>query len=122
MGRLARTRLQKPRSARRGTHLSRMNVRRAFVLAAVLIFGIALPVLSQSGRRNEPGKGPKPNPGPIAEPTRNTSTSRPESKPSDEVDSDDVVRISSNLVPIPVSVVDRLGNAVVNLKLEDFEL
>lgn len=99
-----------------------MNVRRAFVLAAVLIFGIALPVLSQSGRRNEPGKGPKPNPGPIAEPTRNTSTSRPESKPSDEVDSDDVVRISSNLVPIPVSVVDRLGNAVVNLKLEDFEL
>lgn len=40
----------------------------------------------------------------------------------DEVDPDDVVRISSNLVPIPVSVVDRRGNAVVNLKLDDFEL
>ncbi|HEX5603559.1 MAG TPA: VWA domain-containing protein, partial [Pyrinomonadaceae bacterium] len=34
----------------------------------------------------------------------------------------DIVRISSNLVPIPVSVIDRRGNAIVNLKLEDFEL
>jgi VWFA-related protein len=32
------------------------------------------------------------------------------------------VRISSNLVPIPASVVDKRGNAVVTLKLDDFEL
>jgi VWFA-related protein len=32
------------------------------------------------------------------------------------------VRISSNLVPIPASVVDKRGNAVANLKLDDFEL
>jgi Ca-activated chloride channel family protein len=32
------------------------------------------------------------------------------------------VRISSNLVPIPVSVVDKRGNAVANLTLDDFEL
>ena len=32
------------------------------------------------------------------------------------------MRISSNLVPIPVSVVDKRGIAVVNLKLDDFEL
>ncbi|HEX5886333.1 MAG TPA: VWA domain-containing protein [Pyrinomonadaceae bacterium] len=38
------------------------------------------------------------------------------------MDPNDVVRISSNLVPIPVSVVDKRGNAVVNLKLDDFEL
>jgi VWFA-related protein len=43
-------------------------------------------------------------------------------KAGDEVDPGDVVRISSNLVPIPVSVVDRRGNAIVNLKLDDFEL
>jgi VWFA-related protein len=43
-------------------------------------------------------------------------------KTGDEVDPGDVVRISSNLVPIPVSVVDRRGNAIVNLKLDDFEL
>ncbi|HEU4767967.1 MAG TPA: VWA domain-containing protein [Pyrinomonadaceae bacterium] len=95
-----------------------------FVLAAIVILGIALPVLSQSGRRNEPGKpGSKPSPGPIADPTRpGTTTSRPSARPNDEVDSDDVVRISSNLVPIPVSVVDRQGKAITNLKLEDFEL
>lgn len=99
-------------------------MKRWLLFATVLIFGIALPVWSQSGRRNEPGKsGSKPSPGPIAGPDRpSTSTSRPSSTSGDEVDSDDVVRITSNLVPIPVSVVDRQGNAVVNLKLEDFEL
>lgn len=40
----------------------------------------------------------------------------------DEIDPNDVVRISSNLVPIPASVVDKRGTAVVNLKLDDFEL
>ena len=40
----------------------------------------------------------------------------------DEIDPDDVVRISSHLVPIPASVVDKRGNAIVNLKLDDFEL
>lgn len=94
-----------------------------YLIAAVLTFCIALPVWSQSGRRNEPGKGGKPARGPIAEPTRpggsiprNTSTSK------EEVDDDDIVRITSNLVPIPVSVVDKRGSAIVNLKLEDFEL
>src|SRR6185295_5189101 len=38
------------------------------------------------------------------------------------VDENDIVRIHSNLVPIPVSVVDKRGGAIVNLKLEDFEL
>ena len=38
------------------------------------------------------------------------------------MDQDDIVRISSNLVPIPVSVVDKRGNAIVDLKLDDFEL
>ena len=41
---------------------------------------------------------------------------------SGELDENDVVRINSNLVPIPVSVIDKRGNAVLNLKLEDFEL
>ena len=81
---------------------------------------------AQSGRRQEPPKTSKPaSPGPIADPTRpgasitipTTSTKR-----ADEIDSNDVVRITSNLVPIPVSVVDTKGNAVINLKLDDFEL
>jgi VWFA-related protein len=34
----------------------------------------------------------------------------------------DVVRVTSNLVPVPTSVVDARGVALTNLKLEDFEL
>jgi VWFA-related protein len=80
-----------------------------------------LPVWSQSGRRKDPGKKPVP----ITDPNRPGTSSSPAhstKKATDEVDADDVVKISSNLVPIPVSVVDSRGNAVVNLKLDDFEL
>ena len=96
-----------------------MKNRRWVWFAAVLILCVAWPVWSQSGRRNEPGKGNKPGPDPNR-PSGSSSTSRPSS--SDEVDDGDIVRITSNLVPIPVSVVDRRGNAITNLKLEDFEL
>lgn len=40
----------------------------------------------------------------------------------EEVGAEDVVRISSNLVTVPASVVDAQGRAVTDLKLEDFEL
>lgn len=40
----------------------------------------------------------------------------------EEVDEDEVVRVDSNLVIIPASVVDNRGRAVTNLKIEDFEL
>ena len=84
-----------------------------------------MPVASQSGRRQEPGKNPKPRPRPIEDPDRPGGSASPKRSPKvdgEEVDPNDVVRISSHLVPIPVSVVDRRGNAVVNLKLDDFEL
>ena len=57
----------------------------------------------------------------MAVPTRPGSGS-PLKNTGDEIDPNDVVRISSNLVPIPASVVDKRGNAVVNLRLDDFEL
>ncbi|MDT5157732.1 MAG: Ca-activated chloride channel [Acidobacteriota bacterium] len=41
---------------------------------------------------------------------------------SDDVGDDEVVRISSSLVPLPASVVDAQGRAVADLKVEDFEL
>ena len=92
------------------------------VVIGLLCFATSISVSSQSGR--QPTKGTKPLPGPIADPTR-PGASIPVSnnkKAGDEIDPDDVVKISSNLVPIPVSVIDRRGNAIVNLKLEDFEL
>ena len=118
MGRVAQTKPQ-----RSGTNLGAVIARRWFPLAAMLTLCIALPVWSQSGRRNEPGKGGKPAPGPIADPSRpRRSIPIATSTPNDEVGDNDIVRISSNLVPIPVSVVDKRGQAIVNLKLEDFEL
>ena len=68
-------------------------------------------------------KEPRP-PGPIADPNRPGGSIKVSNSKTatDEIDPNDVVRISSTLVPIPVSAVDTKGNAVVNLKLEDFEL
>jgi Ca-activated chloride channel homolog len=83
----------------------------------------------QSGRRKEKNPSPpvsKSRPGPIAEPTSSPPPSGKSSSSgkgsSDEVDPNDVVRITSNLVPIPASIFDLRGSAVTNLKLEDFEL
>ena len=91
----------------------------------VLFFCAALNAEGQSGRKQEPGKS-KPPTGPIADPNRPGTSVLPAKTTTkgsgDEVDPEDVVRISSNLVPIPASVVDKRGNAVVNLKLDDFEL
>jgi Ca-activated chloride channel family protein len=50
----------------------------------------------------------------VASPTAKSAT--------DDAGDDEVVRISSNLVPLPASVVDAQGRAVADLKAEDFEL
>lgn len=110
MGRVAHS---TPRTNRNRFRLILLGTVAAVFLAA------ALPVLSQSGRNPKPGK--KPGVGPIDRPGSPTSPSTP-SRGNDDLEEHDVVRISSNLVPIPVSVIDRRGNAIVNLKLEDFEL
>lgn len=103
-------------------------MRTAFLLLLLLsLFGVP-ETGAQSGRRKEPATKPQrtTSPGPIAEPGQSGDT-QSQPKPtapdaSDEVDSDDVVRISANLVPIPASVVDARGYAITGLKLEDFEL
>ena len=60
------------------------------------------------------------------QPNINTPNPRPSSGTSpqvgEEVDEDDVVRVDSNLVIIPASVVDSRGHAIADLKVEDFEL
>jgi Ca-activated chloride channel family protein len=112
------------------------------LLVFVVLLGISLAtvVFAQSGR-NQP-KTPKPPPpkgkssgsisGPNTSPPANSqrrpseTQSPPKNLPevisTDEVDDADTVRVVSNLVPIPASVVDAKGIAVTGLKLEDFEL
>jgi Ca-activated chloride channel family protein len=58
---------------------------------------------------------PPPAPRPTQTPAEDTSA-------GDDIGAEDVVRITSNLVTVPASVVDSQGRAVVNLQLEDFEL
>jgi Ca-activated chloride channel homolog len=72
----------------------------------------------------EPSNTPKPPPPRRAKgtPPPPLKTSTPGKENGDEVDDGEVVRISSNLVPLPTSVVDARGRAVSDLKLEDFEL
>lgn len=58
-----------------------------------------------------------PPPAPTPRPTPVADTSN-----SEEIGAEDVVKITSNLVTVPASVVDSQGRAVIDLKLEDFEL
>lgn len=96
--------------------------RRVLILAFVTLFGVAsqLQVIGlQSGRRATP-------PGSSEE----SDPSKPQAKPIkkapvtvSEIDSDnDVLTVNSNLVPLLVSVTDKDGSAVRDLRLEDFEL
>jgi Ca-activated chloride channel family protein len=106
------------------------------------------PAPAPQGKKGAPAASPTPAPtpvrhleGPIAEPPapsdpkvkghkKGTGIRPPEAaaqtpKPSatpDEDEGEEVVRISSNLVPLPASVVDAQGRAVADLKVEDFEL
>lgn len=103
----------------------------AVLILAVLVHSVM--AIGQSGRRKDQATksgaaktGPSPTPVAETGPERSSST-RPRvaipAKPaSDEEDSSDIVRISSNLVPIPASVVDSGGYALADLQLQDFEL
>ena len=63
---------------------------------------------------------PPPPPPPTPTPTpRPTPTPNPA---ADVVDESEVVRVTSNLVVVPVAVTDESGNAVQGLKREDFRL
>jgi len=109
-----------------------------FVLPVILvsIFGLAFPasVIPQSGRRKDPTVKTSGNTTSGAKASGKSQTSAssgdsatPKSKATppvdpEEVDPNDVVRVTSSLVPIPATVLDARGFAVTNLKLGDFEL
>lgn len=122
------------------TRLASIRVRKfilrsgnALVTACLLLSLSGLSAPAQSGRLKEPTsksatKKPRSSPGPVAEPAQ-TPPANPKATPSatsnnadGEIDPTDVVRVSSNLVPIPVSVFDARGIALTGLRLEDFEL
>lgn len=96
------------------------------VLSVILCFsGIISSVFAQSGR-NKPSETPTPKPRPriVYQQSENVSTTpTPKPTPTPKIEDDgDIIKVESNLVPIPVSVLDERGQAVTNLKLEDFLL
>jgi Ca-activated chloride channel family protein len=102
----------------------------AYLFVAVIVFCLVtvtpFVTQSQSGRQKTPTNSSQN----INTRTRATDRSaKPSKTPSksgsgedNSGDEEDVVRVSSNLVPVPATVVDSRGVAVTNLKLEDFEL
>jgi len=95
-----------------------------------LLFTLASIAFAQSGRI-KPSETPIPAPRPrvVYTPIEVTSRTPPQPKSTpppkpniEEDDDEDVIRVESALVPIPVSVTDQTGRAVTNLKLEDFAL
>ena len=123
--------------------------RHASVIAFIsfVVFVASLTTGAQSGRRKGPvvkasgNTNSRPKPAPttqqpapatqqpeLASPTQpKTTSSSPKdqsfpAKDQNEIDANEIVRVSSQLVPVPATVMDSRGFAVTNLKLEDFEL
>jgi Ca-activated chloride channel family protein len=104
------------------------------LVSLLLVLALVIFVPAQSGRRkSEQSKTPSPidtTPAQTGKSSPPTNSGTPpaqdkkeSAKPSsDEVDATDIVHISSNLVPVPASIVDDRGSVLTNLRLEDFEL
>jgi len=84
---------------------------------SALLVSVPLTIRPQSGRQKDPktANANKPDARNIHAPVADPSNMN-----SDEAD--EVVRVSSNLVPVPATIVDSRGVAVTNLTVEDFEL
>lgn len=95
---------------------------KAGVIAIILTF--ATIAVAQSGRV-KPVETPTPRPLSqttiIYVPTQAGSKTSPKPTPT-PASEDEVIKVDSTLVPIPVSVLDASGRSVTNLKLSDFEL
>jgi Ca-activated chloride channel family protein len=87
----------------------------------------AISVAAQSGRV-KPSETPTPGPTPkrigVYTPTETViPTITPTPTPTPVTNDDpDTIRVNSGLVPIPISVFDARGRAILDLKLEDFQL
>ncbi len=99
----------------------------AALVVSFSIVTITLPIHSQSGRQKSSTPPSNSNTRPrqatkTPTPSGNNQNSKSDRKEESPDDPSDIVRVTSNLVAVPATVVDSQGVAVTNLKLEDFEL
>lgn len=99
-----------------------MKLRSTFLFIVLFVFLGG--TLSAQSRRTKPSPTPTPNSiaGPSVLSTPAVTPTPPVSPTPPKKEDDDVIKINSVLVPIPVSVTDAGGRAVVTLNLIDFEL
>ena len=116
---------------------------RDICLVLLAVFVLEGTLLAQSGRVKEqpsptstgtlrpkpantptaPHSTPTPSPGPSpGQDAAGTPPATTDTTDIEEVDPADVIKVDANLVTIPAFVVDTQGKAVVDLKLDDFEL
>jgi VWFA-related protein len=117
-----------------GRWLKRLFALTTNLLPFLVLIALAITVPAQSGRIKEkpskaaPSKAKSTGASSGQDRPASTTTTSSQSKgnsarnTTDEVDEDDTVRVTSNLVPIPATIIDQKGFAVTGLKLEDFEL
>jgi Ca-activated chloride channel family protein len=86
---------------------------------ALLLVAAPLTIHSQSGRQKDPKSA---NANKTDRQGRSASPIADPSNMNSDEESGEVVRVSSNLVPVPTTVVDNHGVAITNLELNDFEL
>ena len=97
------------------------------IFALFLSLTVAIATFAQTRPRRVEAPGPTPSPLPPAAAASPESESvsaeiRPGGKPfnADRQDPGDIVRVDTNLVTVPVSVLDRNGRYIPDLKREDF--
>lgn len=98
---------------------------RKFLLLAFFCLIFSASSFAQSGRvkaTETPTPTPAPRPNTVYSPTGIKNYPKPLSTPPPIINNDDEIVVDSALVPIPVSITDREGVAVNNLKLTDFTL
>jgi Ca-activated chloride channel family protein len=100
---------------------------KTILCAALCLSGIVFSAYAQSGRiKTTESPTPTPTPHRVYFPNDDarivSKNPKPTPTPASDEDDGGVIRVQSALVPIPVSVLNSAGQAVTNLKLEDFEL
>lgn len=99
-----------------------------FLIFLILFCGFLSPEAPAQSGRVKPTESPTPTPQKppsrvVYSPTETVSPF-PNQKPvqTQKTEDDDIIKVDSALVPIPASVLNAGGQAVTNLRLEDFEL
>ena len=95
-------------------------------LSLIILFLVCTSIAFAQSGRIKPSETPLPTPRPriIYVPAQTSfPIPKPQTTPTPKIEAeDDIIRVESALVPIPVSVTDATGRAITNLRLEDFEL